>query len=78
MLENDEQIEKISEIIQKGIRANFDGFLENVIPSFGHEFFGRIIDYNINFKIYNLYNNLQYALGLHLLYYAAIGRYWWS
>jgi hypothetical protein len=73
--ENDEQIEKINEIIQKTIKTNLNDFLNNVIPSFGNEFFDRIIDYNINFKIYNLYDNLQYALGQHFLYYAAIGRY---
>ena len=46
-----------------------------MIPSIGEGFFNRIIDYNINFKIYNLYDNLKYALGQHFLYYAAIGRY---
>ena len=73
--ESDEQIEKINEIIQETIKSNLNDFLENVIPSFGNEFFDRIIDYNINFKIYNLYDNLQYALGQHFLYYAALGRY---
>ena len=74
-IESDEQIEKINQIIQDTIKSNLEYFLDNVIPSFGNEFFDRIIDYNINFKIYNLYENLNYALGQHFLYYAAISRY---
>ena len=70
-----EQIEKLSISIKTTIIENLDDFLENVIPSFGNEFFDRIIDYNINFHILDIYSNLHYALGQHFLYYAALGNY---
>ena len=73
--ENEEQIYKLSIHIKQTIIANLDDFLENVIPTFGNEFFDRIIDYNINFHILDIYSNLHYALGQHFLYYSALGRY---
>ena len=75
IIENEEQITKINKYIQNTITANLDDYLENVIPTFGNEFFDRIIDYNINFKIIDLYSNLHYALGQLFLYYAALARY---
>ena len=73
--ENEEQITKIGELIQDAIKSNLNGYLQNAIPIFGNEFFDRIIDYNINFKILNLYDNLKYALAQNFLYYAALGEY---
>ena len=73
--ENEEQITKIGEIIQDTIKTNLNGYLQNAIPLFGNDFFDRIIDYNINFQILNLYDNLKYALAQNFLYYAALGRY---
>ena len=48
MTENDEQTEKINEIIHKNISSILNDFLKNVITSFGNKFFDRIINYNIN------------------------------
>ena len=74
-IENEEQTTKINTYIQNTIIDNLDDFLENVLMTFGNEFFQRIIDYNINFKIIDLYSNLDYALGQHFLYYSALGKY---
>ena len=73
--ESVDQTEELSIRIKTTIIENLDDFLENVIPSFGNEFFDRIIDYNINFHILDIYSNLHYALGQHFLYYSALGRY---
>ena len=70
--EKEEQALKINEFIQNFIKSNLDNFLETTVPLFGNQFFERIIDYNINFKVLFLYENLHYALGYTLLYYHAI------
>jgi hypothetical protein len=67
--ENQEQGTKINEYIQEFIKNNLDDFLNNVIPTFGNPFFERIIDFNINFKIVNLYQNIYHSLGQSILYY---------
>ena len=67
--ENQEQSILINEYIQSYIKSNLDDFLSNVVPNFGNPFFERLIDYNINFKIVDLYQNLRYALARTILYY---------
>ena len=67
--ENEEQVSKINEYIQNSIILNLDDFLNNVVPFYGNSFFERIIDYNINFKIISLYQNLHYGISKSLLYY---------
>ena len=63
--ENDD----IDEYLQKIIKYNFNNLLNNIIPSFGNEFFERIIKYNENFKISALYNSLTYSLSQTISYY---------
>ena len=53
---------KIKNCIKEVIDFNFNDLLNNLIPSFGNEFFEKIIAYNENFKIKYLYNNLEWAL----------------
>ena len=67
--ENQEQASRINEFIQNAIKSNLDDFLNNVIPIYGNSFFERIIDYNINFKIVLLYENLHYGISKSLIYY---------
>ena len=70
--ENEEQITKINENIRNIIQNNLEDFLNTIIPNFGNEFFERIIDYNINFKLSSLYENLINAIKQTLLYYEAL------
>ena len=70
--EKGEQVSRINEFIQNAIKTNLDDFLNNVIPVYGNLFFERIIDYNINFKIVDLYENLHYGISKTLLYYHAL------
>ena len=67
--ESGEQNSKLNEHIQDAIKSNLDDFLNNVVPTYGNIFFERIIDYNINFKIVDLYENLYYGISKTLLYY---------
>ena len=57
------------QFLQNVIKDNFNNLLTNVIPSFGNDFFERIIKYNENFKISSLYNSLTYSLSQTISYY---------
>ena len=70
--ENQEQASRINDFIQNVIKSNLDDFLNNVVPAYGNSFFERIIDYNINFRITDLYENLHYGISKTLLYYHAL------
>ena len=70
--EKGEQVLRINTFIQDFITTNLDNFLNNTVPLFGNQFFERIIDYNINFKVIILYENLHYALGQTLGYYHSL------
>ena len=63
---------EIESIVQKKIYSNFDKLLKDVIPTFGEQFFNRIIKYNENFKISSLYNNIKFSLTETLLYYISL------
>ena len=66
------QDSELDNIIQKRIYSNFDDLLNNVIPTFGEQFFKRIIKYNEDFKISALYNNIRFSLSETLLYYISL------
>ena len=71
---NKEQNE-LDEIIQKIIKLNFNNLINNLIPSFGNDFFERIIFYNENFKIESLYNNINWGLIDTISYYLILYNY---
>ena len=62
----------INKILKEIISNNFDNLIDNLINSFGTEFFERIMKYNENFKITSLYQNLKYSLVVSLQYYAQL------
>ena len=53
-------------------KLNFNDLLKNIIPTFGNDFFERIIKYNENFKITSLYNTLRYSIISTLAYYRTL------
>ena len=65
----------VNECLQRIIKENFRDLLDNLIPSFGDEFFKRIITYNENFKITSLYDNLYFGLTQTLGYYISLYRF---
>ena len=66
------EVNNVNDCIQKLIKSNFNDLLNNLIPSFGNEFFKRIITYNENFKINGLYDNLRWGLTETLSYYVSL------
>ena len=66
------ELNNIEEFVQQIIKSNFNNLLNNLIPSFGNDFFDRIIFYNENFKIEGLYDNLIWGLSETLSYYVIL------
>ena len=64
---NDEE-KKINNFVKQTIKTNFYELLNNLIPSFGNQFFQRIIAYNENFRLNNLFDNLKWALHESIFY----------
>ena len=70
--QNYNEILELNSCLKEIIRSNFNKLLNNIIPSFGKEFFEKIIKYNENFKILTLYDNIKYSLLQTLAYYSTI------
>ena len=70
--EETEQNSQVDSFLSERITSNFNDLLNNVIPTFGNEYFERIIKYNENFKISALYDNIRYSLTETLLYYISL------
>lgn len=70
--EEAEQNSEVDSFLNKRITSNFEDLLNNVIPTFGNEYFERIIKYNENFKISALYDNIRFSLTETLLYYISL------
>ena len=49
--------------------SNFNQIINNFVPSFGKDYFERILNYNEIQKIKSLYGNLKYSVGVTLTYY---------
>ena len=62
----------INAFLQEIIKNNFNILIDNLILTFGAEFFDRVIKYNENFKITSLYQNLKYSLVVSLQYYSTL------
>ena len=67
-LQKTSEDKKIRGYIKQTIKFNFDDLINNLIPSFGNEFFERVISYNENFKISYLYDNLKWILSSSISY----------
>jgi len=65
----DSESDNINQFLKTVAKENFNNLLDIIIPSFGNEFFERIIRYNENFKIITLYDNLKFSLVVSLQYY---------
>ena len=56
------ELKEFNKISLESINNNFKIIIENFIPSFGKDYFDRIIKYNEIQKIKTLFNNLKYSL----------------
>ena len=63
------EISDFNKQISNSINSNFKQIIENFVPSFGKDYFERILKYNEIQKIQSLYGNLKYSLGVTLTYY---------
>ena len=70
--EYDEELDTFKNNVNEIMTSNFNELLSEIILSFGNDFFDRIIQYNENFKITGLYNNLKYSIFQTISYYIMI------
>ena len=69
---NTQELEKIKEVIFENLKNNYNIFINNFVPSFGIDYFDRILNYNEIQKIKSLYSNLKYSLTQTLIYYIGL------
>ena len=60
---------ELNQIIFENLNNDFKILIENFIPSFGKDFYDRIIKYNEIQKIKSFYNNIKYTLKQSINYY---------
>ena len=61
--------------ISTSINNNFQQIIDDFVPSFGKDFFERILKFNEIQKIQSLYQNLKYSIGITLSYYILLTEY---
>ena len=66
------EIKKFNDSLLEYINFDFKIITEKFVPSFGKDFFDRILYYNEVQKIKSLYNNLYYCLIITKVYYASL------
>ena len=69
---SNEENKQFKDVIFENLKNNFNIFINNFIPSFGIDYFERILKYNEIQKIKSLYSNLKYSLIQTLVYYLAL------
>jgi len=67
-----QEMQLIKEVIYENLKNNFNLFINSFIPSFGIDYFDRILKYNEIQKIKSLYGNLKYSLTETLIYYIGL------
>ena len=72
--ETQKEYERVSidNLLEEILKRNFNNLLSYLIPSFGKNYFEKILKYNENFKISTLYDNLRFSLSNTLAFYIAI------
>ena len=68
----EQELKEFKNIVLENIKNNFKIIIDNFVPSFGKDFFDRILKYNELQKIKSLYNNLQYSITQSIIYYIAL------
>ena len=68
----DSEQKGIDKFLEEIIYNNFNKLINNVILTFGKEYFERVMKYNENFRITNLYQNLKYSLAVSMQYYSSL------
>ena len=71
---NDQELKEFKQVVLENIKNNFKIIIDNFVPSFGKDFFDRILEYNEIQRIRSLYNNLQYSLIQSIVYYSSLSQ----
>ena len=66
------EIKNSNELLGEIIYNNFNKIINNLIFTFGKDYFERVMKYNENFRIKNLYQNLKYSLNVSMQYYTSL------
>jgi hypothetical protein len=67
-----QDLKEIKNVVFKNVNNNFNLFIDSFIPSFGKDFYDRILKYNEIQKIKSLFGNLKYSLTITLIYYIGL------
>ena len=69
------EMKEFKQIMGENVMNNFKELINNFIPSFGVDFFDRILKYNEIQKIKMLYHNLKYSIAGTIIYYISLATY---
>ena len=63
---------EFNKVVGESVSKDFNNLISNFIPSFGVDFFDRILNYNQNLKIKSLYYDLKTSITETILYYIGL------
>ena len=67
-----QELKSFKNLVLENLKNNFKIIIDNFVPSFGKDFFDRILNFNEIQKIKSLYSNLKYSMTMSLIYYIAL------
>ena len=67
-----QELKQFTNVAMENLKNNFKIIINNFIPTFGKDFFDRILNFNEIQKIKSLYSNLRYCLTESLIYYIGL------
>ena len=69
---SNQELKNFKNVVMENVKNNFKLIINNFVPSFGKDFFDRILKYNEIQKIKSLYSNLKYSVIESIVYYIAL------
>ena len=67
-----QELKSFKNLVLENLKNNFKIIIDNFVPSFGKDFFDRILNFNEIQKIKSLYSNLRYSMTISLIYYIGL------
>ena len=67
-----QELKEFNNVVLENVKNNFKIIIDNFIPTFGKDFFDRILKFNEIQKIQSLYSNLRYSLTESIIYYVSL------
>ena len=69
-----QELKEFKNVVLQNVKNNFQIIIDNFVPSFGKDFFDRILKYNEE-NIKSLYNNLKYSTTESIIYYIGLCQF---